>query len=162
MTSQVGNISPSVLLCHGHVRTYSVLHLYFRCVFRQRHTVQWRLFGNCTYCDVCTETRVPLQTCIVSGRDLFTYPFKQHRIEPQDHARPWFGTSLLRVTTRTKGALASPYTPYWVSYFKAGVSTFSVKGSQLLLLAVSRAAHVKVAISGKPNRLHYCVIVYVS
>lgn len=73
---------------------------------------QRRLFGTCTYCDVCTEIRVALQTCIASGRNLFTYPFKQHRIEPQDHARPWFGTSLLRVTTRTKGVLASVYMPY--------------------------------------------------
>lgn len=41
------------------------------------------------------EIRVPLQTCIVSNRNLFMYPFRQHRIEPQGQASPWFRTSLL-------------------------------------------------------------------
>jgi len=109
------NISPSVSRCHGHVRTYRVLHFYFRCVFQAAAhcpVTQRRLFGNCTHCDVCIEIRVPVHTCIVSDRNLFMYPFRQHRIEPQEHNRPWFGTSLLRVTTRNKGVLASVYVSY--------------------------------------------------
>jgi len=88
------NIWPSVLLCHGHVKTYSVLHLYFRYVFQTAThcpVTQRRLFGNCTHCDLCIEIRVPVQTCRVSDRILFMYRFRQHRIEPQEHARPWFG-----------------------------------------------------------------------
>jgi len=67
------------------------------------------IIWNCIHCDVCREIRVPVQTCIVSDRNLFMYPFRQHGIEPQEHARPWFGTSLLRVTTRNKGVFASVY-----------------------------------------------------
>jgi hypothetical protein len=54
------NISPSVLLCHGHVRTYSVLHLYFRCVpgsgtlSSDTEDIIWKLYAlRLLYRDLC-------------------------------------------------------------------------------------------------------------